>query len=224
MSAGEKIIIELDGGQHNGNEQIQKDKARDSWLASLGYTVIRIWNNEIYNNIDGVIEYILKFISDPTRKSKIFTLPQGEGTVLYSVKGKNDSEFMQNEKIKLIRDKGNSYVQNEVINPPLEGGSGSGIPVRGRIQKQGCRFELGSADKIHDKFDFVCANILHFVLAEIMPDLKNIMKDGALMSLSGILDEKKQMVIDAYEKAELELIEEIHQDQWTSFIVQRHKS
>ena len=82
-------------------------------------------------------------------------------------------------------------------------------------------FELGSADKVNDKFDFVCANILHFVLAEIMGDLKNLMKTGAMMSLSGILDEKKQMVIDAYEKENLELVEEIHQDQWTSFVVKR---
>lgn len=84
-----------------------------------------------------------------------------------------------------------------------------------------CEFELGTADKVHDKFDFVCANILHFVLAEIMGDLKNLMKTGALMSLSGILDEKKQMVIDAYEKENLELVEENHQDQWTSFVVKR---
>lgn len=82
-------------------------------------------------------------------------------------------------------------------------------------------FELGSADKINDKFDFVCANILHFVLAEIMGDLKKLMKTGAMMSLSGILDEKKQMVINAYEKENLELVEEIHQDQWTSFVVKR---
>ena len=82
-------------------------------------------------------------------------------------------------------------------------------------------FELGTADKVNEKFDFVCANILHFVLAEIMGDLKNFMKKGAIMSLSGILDEKKQMVIDAYEKENLELIEEIHQDQWTSFVVKR---
>lgn len=84
-----------------------------------------------------------------------------------------------------------------------------------------CEFELGTADKVHDKFDFVCANILHFVLAEIMGDLKNIMKTGALMSLSGILDEKKQMVIDAYQKEGLVLVEEIPQDQWTSFVVKR---
>ena len=84
-----------------------------------------------------------------------------------------------------------------------------------------CTFELGSADNIKEKFDFVCANILHFVLAEIMGDLKNLMDKGSIMSLSGILDEKKQMVIDAYEKENLELLEEIHQDQWTSFVVKR---
>lgn len=82
-----------------------------------------------------------------------------------------------------------------------------------------CKFELGSADKITDKFDFVCANILHFVLAEIMGDLKNIMKNGAYLSLSGILDEKKQMVLDAIERENLRIVEEIHQDQWTSFVV-----
>lgn len=98
--------------------------------------------------------------------------------------------------------------------PPLEGR----IP---RIPVDGVYFELGTADNVQDEFDFVCANILHFVLAEIMGDLKNLMKTGALMSLSGILDEKKQMVIDAYEKENLELVEEIHQDQWTSFVVKR---
>ena len=84
-----------------------------------------------------------------------------------------------------------------------------------------CVFELGSADKINDKFDFVVANILHFVLAEIMGDLKNIMKEGALMSLSGILDEKKQMVLDAIEKENLHIVEEIKQDQWTSYVVKK---
>lgn len=84
-----------------------------------------------------------------------------------------------------------------------------------------CEFELGTADKVTKQFDFVCANILHFVLAEIMGDLKNIMKLGALMSLSGILYEKRDMVIEAYEREGLELVEEIQQDQWTSFVVRR---
>lgn len=84
-----------------------------------------------------------------------------------------------------------------------------------------CTFELGTADKVNEKFDFICANILHFVLAEIMGDLKNLMNDKAYLSLSGILDEKKQMVLDAIERENLKIIEEIHQDQWTSFVVSK---
>lgn len=86
---------------------------------------------------------------------------------------------------------------------------------------EGVFFELNTADKILEKFDFVCANILHNVLAEIIGDLKNIMKKGALMSLSGILDEKKPVVLEAIKRENLEIIEEIHQDQWTSFVVRK---
>ena len=82
-------------------------------------------------------------------------------------------------------------------------------------------FELNSADKIKEKYDFVCANILHFVLAEIMGDLKNIMKPNALMSLSGILDEKKEMVLDAIERENLKIVETLSQDQWVSYVVQK---
>lgn len=85
----------------------------------------------------------------------------------------------------------------------------------------GVYFELGTSDKINEKFDFVVANILHFVLAEIMGDLKRIMKKDAYMSLSGILEEKKQMVLDAIERENLDIVEEIKQDQWTSYVVTR---
>ena len=84
-----------------------------------------------------------------------------------------------------------------------------------------CVFELNTADKINEKFDFVLANILHNVLAEIMSDLKNIMKDSAIMVLSGILDEKKTIVLDAIKKYNLQLIEEAHQDQWVALIVRK---
>lgn len=84
-----------------------------------------------------------------------------------------------------------------------------------------CVFELNTADKITENFDFVLANILHNVLAEIMGDLKNIMNDGAIMVLSGILDEKKPVVIEAIKKHNLELLEEAHQDQWVALIVRK---
>ena len=50
-----KIIIEIDGGQHNEPENIEYDKTRNKYLNNLGYKVIRFWNNEIYENIEGVV-------------------------------------------------------------------------------------------------------------------------------------------------------------------------
>ena len=49
-----KIIIEIDGGQHNQTNDIIYDKTRTHYLNTKGYTVIRFWNNEIDNNIEGV--------------------------------------------------------------------------------------------------------------------------------------------------------------------------
>lgn len=81
-------------------------------------------------------------------------------------------------------------------------------------------FELNTADKITQKYDFVCANILHNILAEIMGDLKNVMKPGAQMVLSGILDEKKAVVFEAVQRFNLRVVEILHQDQWIAIVVQ----
>ena len=168
-----RLIIELDGGHHNEEENINYDKKRSEHLENQGLTVIRVWNNEIDNNIYGVIEYIKnemqKLIKQdkwiyPTPTSKMLTLPQGEG------------------------------------NQPLV-------------------FELNTADKLTEKYDFVCANILHNVLYEIMGDLKNIMKDDGILSLSGILNEKKDIVLEAIRRENLKIIDTIEQDQWISYVV-----
>lgn len=84
-----------------------------------------------------------------------------------------------------------------------------------------CYFEFKTANKINEKFDFVCANILHFILIEIMPDLSRIMKDGAYLSLSGILEEKGSLVKSAILKNGLKIIEEQHKDIWTGFVCQK---
>ena len=49
-----KIIIEIDGGQHNEPENIEYDKRRTQYLEEKGYKVIRFWNNDIDKNLLGV--------------------------------------------------------------------------------------------------------------------------------------------------------------------------
>lgn len=88
-----------------------------------------------------------------------------------------------------------------------------------KVNNVECKFELNTADKLNEKYDFICANILHNVLAEIMPDLKKLMKDNAKLALSGILDEKKDVVLDAIKDNGLKIINTISQDQWVSFVV-----
>ena len=47
------MIIELDGGQHLENEAY--DQRRTSYLEAEGYHVLRFWNNQVMNEIEGVI-------------------------------------------------------------------------------------------------------------------------------------------------------------------------
>ena len=87
--------------------------------------------------------------------------------------------------------------------------------------EKNCVFELKTADKLAEKFDFVCANILHNVLYDIMGDLKNIMKEDGILSLSGILNEKKDIVLEAIKRENLKIIDTIVQDQWISYVVKK---
>ena len=53
-----KLVIELDGSQHYENTNLEKDAERTTFLQGYGLTVIRIPNNEINNNFQGICEYI----------------------------------------------------------------------------------------------------------------------------------------------------------------------
>ena len=52
-----RLIVELDGGQHADRNAY--DKKRDDWLRSQGFVILRFWNHDVLNNIDGVMEQIL---------------------------------------------------------------------------------------------------------------------------------------------------------------------
>ena len=58
----EKLIIELDGGQHNEVSNKEKDTIRTNWLEKEGYKVLRFWDNDVLANIEGVVEVIRKIL------------------------------------------------------------------------------------------------------------------------------------------------------------------
>jgi very-short-patch-repair endonuclease len=51
-----RLIVELDGGQHSDRSN---DRQRDSNLCARGYRVIRIWNNDVIENLEGVLQALL---------------------------------------------------------------------------------------------------------------------------------------------------------------------
>lgn len=71
-----RLIIELDGGQHNDRP---KDKDRTLYLENNNFKVIRFWDNEILQNIDGCLEILLKEISLLNNPSPCPSPAMGEG-------------------------------------------------------------------------------------------------------------------------------------------------
>jgi very-short-patch-repair endonuclease len=66
-----KLIIELDGSQHIDHRD--QDVDRDKWLSDQGFTVLRFWNKDIMNNIDGVMKMIYGFVTpspDPSHRGR----------------------------------------------------------------------------------------------------------------------------------------------------------
>jgi very-short-patch-repair endonuclease len=55
-----RLVIEVDGGQHTAS---RRDAVRDRWLAAHRYRVLRFWNNEVLENIEGVWDTIFAAVS-----------------------------------------------------------------------------------------------------------------------------------------------------------------
>jgi very-short-patch-repair endonuclease len=61
-----KIIIEIDGSQHNMPVNRMNDEERTRWLKGRGFRVLRFWNSEVLKNMDGVWETILRHCESPS--------------------------------------------------------------------------------------------------------------------------------------------------------------
>jgi very-short-patch-repair endonuclease len=72
-----RLVIELDGGQRAGEAHASRDAMRDAHMKANGYRVLRFWNNEVMQNIDGVLQVIAEAVSAPTPTPD--PSPQGGG-------------------------------------------------------------------------------------------------------------------------------------------------
>jgi len=78
VSFAERIILEIDGGQHNSEEVLEKDRLRTQWLENAGYRVIRFWNSDVLENMEGAVFKIQEAVKE--RKHPHLASPvKGEG-------------------------------------------------------------------------------------------------------------------------------------------------
>ncbi|MBN8887826.1 MAG: endonuclease domain-containing protein [Rudaea sp.] len=57
-----KIVIELDGAQHA--DRLEYDRQRTRFLERSGFTVLRFWNNEVFENLEDLLEVVLQTLRD----------------------------------------------------------------------------------------------------------------------------------------------------------------
>jgi very-short-patch-repair endonuclease len=72
-----RLIVEVDGGQHNIDAHAIRDGARDMKFSQQGFKVLRFWNSDVDRNLSGVLQVIDDELqrSSPTRSASPTTLP-----------------------------------------------------------------------------------------------------------------------------------------------------
>jgi len=53
-----RLAVELDGGQHNQKQHALRDQGRTHFLEAQGIVVLRVWDHEVFRNLEGVLEMI----------------------------------------------------------------------------------------------------------------------------------------------------------------------
>jgi very-short-patch-repair endonuclease len=59
-----KLVVEVDGGGHTEPDQVEYDHAREEYLASRGFRVRRYFNNDVLENLEGVVGSITEALKD----------------------------------------------------------------------------------------------------------------------------------------------------------------
>ena len=77
-----RIIIEVDGSQHNEPADLEVDKNRTACFQNNRYRVLRFWDHDVLTNIDGVLEVICKAIHGEYQPL-LDTLPSRDGQNTY---------------------------------------------------------------------------------------------------------------------------------------------
>ena len=62
-----KLVIEIDGATHSTEEELASDNRRTAFLEAEGYRVVRFSNQQVYDNIEAIIEEIARVLAERER-------------------------------------------------------------------------------------------------------------------------------------------------------------
>jgi very-short-patch-repair endonuclease len=64
-SVSGRLVIEVDGATHSSPAEIEYDRQRDAFLDMRGWSVLRVTNLDVYENLEGVLERIYLALPPP---------------------------------------------------------------------------------------------------------------------------------------------------------------
>jgi adenine-specific DNA-methyltransferase len=76
-----KLVIELDGSQHS--EEVVYDLERSAWLEEQGFRILRFWDNQVFNETDGVKEASIGALNNPSHTPTLILPHKGGGGWVY---------------------------------------------------------------------------------------------------------------------------------------------
>src|SRR4029450_7211241 len=62
----ERLIIEVDGGTHSTGRGVARDVRRERYLKDQGFRIVRVWNSNVGQNLEGVMDTIVAALHTPT--------------------------------------------------------------------------------------------------------------------------------------------------------------
>ncbi len=85
-----------------------------------------------------------------------------------------------------------------------------------------CEFIVGDlADKISGKFNVICANIVADVIIKLFDNVADFMEDDAVLIISGIIDLRKDDVLNSALAHGFKIVEENYKDNWCAFTLKK---
>ena len=86
-----------------------------------------------------------------------------------------------------------------------------------------CEFIVGDlTDKISGKYNVICANIVADVIIKLFEDVENFLSENGVFIISGIIDIRKDDVLQAASNKGFNVLKECYKDNWCAFVLQKN--